>query len=257
MFADAFVVLPAGCYNVIATPTQGSGAASADCHPAHANHVEVVDGQTTEIWLANQCEGPPVGAIDVAARLNSPPKLEAFFHAPSKFVRECQVAEMCATFSDPNNDEMELVWAEATGLDLFFGPTVIVNMRDGNRITQCIRVVPEELGSYQFIVQAFDLARTQDGDLVRWEQILEEQGTPHDSRDSLQAPLHVGFSPLPLCVDDSGDLQSLPTSQPVFIENGCNRLSDEQQACDPALSDVSRTCPGGVFSPEAYYPACS
>src|SRR5262245_41235949 len=89
VLADAFVTLPPGCYDVTTTPVNGKGETSKDCASAHLSNVEVRPEKTTEVFLINQCEGKPIGAIDIASALNHPPQILGVMFRDSKFVARC------------------------------------------------------------------------------------------------------------------------------------------------------------------------
>ncbi|MFU8806763.1 MAG: hypothetical protein ACNA8W_23345, partial [Bradymonadaceae bacterium] len=58
LFADHFMVLPAGCYDVKVVPLASKKEPSKDCARASARGVEVFKGLTTEILVVSQCKGP-------------------------------------------------------------------------------------------------------------------------------------------------------------------------------------------------------
>ena len=109
MFADRYFLLPAGCYDVLVTPLDQAGADSSDCASAHQDGVEVVDGETTEILLISQCQGPARGGLDVIATINHPPEIDDLTFNPSKFVATCEGTVVCVTASDPDGDPLEWV----------------------------------------------------------------------------------------------------------------------------------------------------
>ena len=85
VFADAFLSLAPGCYDVTTTPLRMDGSPSASCAPAVLRRVEVITGATTEVLLINQCSSQGPGAVDVISTLNHAPVLQAVYYERSKF----------------------------------------------------------------------------------------------------------------------------------------------------------------------------
>ena len=194
IFADQYFLLPAGCYNVAATPLDAMGNVSTDCFAAHQSTVEVLDGLTTEITLISQCQGPARGGLDVIATVNHPPQIDDLTFEPSKFVATCHGTEVCVTASDPNGDPIEIDWAQTSGSGITSGPTVrntTVNA-DGS-VTQCANVQTGAMGTYEFEVTVYDLAHDEQGQSARCEDLLSAQGDAHPSRDSIEFPVHAGI----------------------------------------------------------------
>jgi len=189
-FADHFEVLPAGCYDITATPQNASSADSQDCAAANANGIQVQDGLTTEVFLLSQCKGAPVGALDAAVALNKPPQLTELTFSPSKFIRAGEQTVVCATAIDPNGDPLEFAWGQVGGTMGVTGITSTTNP-DGS-VTECATIAPPSAGDYMFEVRIYDLVQNELGNRVRIEQWLNDRGYPNDSRDSLQFPVHVG-----------------------------------------------------------------
>jgi hypothetical protein len=189
-FADHFEALAAGCYNVSATPLAASGGVSAECAAAHAKDIEVLDGETTEIFMISQCKGDAVGAIDSVVALNKPPTLQSLTFSPSKFLKAGQKTTVCVTASDPNSDPVEFEWDQIGGA--MCGASVISNQHSGDTTTECVDVEPMELGNYLFEVRIYDLLRDENKKLIRFETWLAEHGYPNTSHDSLRFPVYVG-----------------------------------------------------------------
>jgi hypothetical protein len=190
-FADHFEVLPAGCYNVNAAPLDKNGDSSADCAASWANGVEVLDGETTEVFLISQCKGPAVGAVDTVVALNQPPTLLNLTYTPSKFIHAGEKDIICVTAGDPNGDPVAFSWAQSGG-PACDTPRVISSLKEGNNTTECIQLTPPNPASYTFQVMIYDLLRDEKGNLITFEQWLREHGYPNDSHDSLRFPLYVG-----------------------------------------------------------------
>ncbi|WNG45775.1 hypothetical protein F0U60_17900 [Archangium minus] len=192
-FADLFVTLDAGCYDVTTQPLDAAGEASEDCSPASSSGIWVNDGQTTEVLLINQCWGPDRGAIDVISALNHPPELVEVAFEDSKFVYQCTDQVICATFRDPDGDPLEFTWTQEGGPALYVAPEVLSTTpnADGS-ITQCIRTVAQDPGQYVLKVTAYDLLHAPDGSgLIRIEDYLAAGGTPFPSNDSLTFPFYA------------------------------------------------------------------
>lgn len=189
-FADHFEVVPAGCYNVNATPLTEEGAQSADCASARAQGVQVLDGNTTEVFLISQCKGTAVGAVDTTVALNQPPTIEQLTYNPSKFITAGDTDVICVTAGDPNGDPVEIDWNQ-TGDLVCDMPVVISSQKHGGNTTECVQLKPTEAGGFWFEVKIYDLLHDENGNLIPFEQWLRAHGYPNDSHDSLRFPLYV------------------------------------------------------------------
>jgi hypothetical protein len=192
-FADHFEVVPAGCYDIKATPITAQGTASEECAGAAAQDIKVEDGQTTEVFMISQCKGAEVGAVDSVVAFNQPPLLVNLTYNPSKFAVQNGLTTVCATAIDPNNDSIEFEWSFEDG-GMCFGPTVASTTKDGGKVTECVNITPNATGSYWFEVRMYDLLTGEDGKPFRIEDWLREHGYPNDSHDSLRFPLYVRSS---------------------------------------------------------------
>lgn len=192
VFGDLFLTLFAGCYDVTVAALADQEPADF-CNPAHADRVPVTDGQTNEIMLLLQCEGPKVGALDTLATTNRPPTLVKLEYKPSKFVGTCEKAVFCATFADPNNDPLKIVWEKISGPG--FGPYAFTQVIDGETVIACAKFHPFAAGEYTFKVTAYDMV-WKDNAMITVEKYLELQGDPAESRDELTFPLHVHWTPM-------------------------------------------------------------
>jgi hypothetical protein len=108
-FSDALIVLPAGQYNVCATPLTAAGLPSADC-PTTSTLAFVSDGATSEVTMISQCKAPSNGAVDAVAVLNSPPVINNLIVRPSKFITACETAQLTVEASDPDGDAFTFLW---------------------------------------------------------------------------------------------------------------------------------------------------
>ena len=186
LFADYFTVVPAGCYDVSVTPLDEDGEPSDDCASASAEGVEVEDGETTEILLVSQCDGPERGALDTVAVINHPPTLEALTYNPSKFTTCGDTVEICATATDPDGDPVEFDWDFPAGVTATPGAI----SSDGETTIQCASVSAETGATYDLSLTVYDLF-VEDGEVIRAEDWLQARGEDVESHDDLSFPLHV------------------------------------------------------------------
>jgi hypothetical protein len=192
-FADHFEVVPAGCYKVSATPLTTDGEPSADCAASEVQNLWVLDGETTEVVLISQCSGGFVGAIDAAVALNQPPEIVDVKY--SKFMTVGDIVTVCASAKDPNGDWIQFDWSQIDG-GACYGPAFLSSEKDPLGITQCVGILPVDVGDYWFEVKMFDMLRDENGTLIRVEKWLRDHGSPGTSHDSLKFPLHVGAVPV-------------------------------------------------------------
>ncbi len=262
LFSDYFVVLDAGCYHIAATPVDENGTSCTECSQAFARNVQVYDGLTTEILLISQCNGPERGALDVVGALNHPPVVEGLTYAPSKFVYECEETIICATASDPDNDPIEFVWKKTGGKKLHGGiDNAIIDRyfvksrtEENGHVTECLHIAPLWNGDYQFEVSVYDQFHLDNGDLVRAEDFVGK-----DSHAKLAFPLYANWDIEMQCYDaESKQFHHLPGVREINRIQGCYPIWPSQFFCSAYYWDETDvTCPGGVFSPETVYPACS
>ncbi len=191
-FADAFMDLPAGCYDVLALPLSADGEPSRACASAEAHRVTVVEGQTTEIMLINQCWGRDPGALDAIATLNHEPELSLEFES-SKFVHCEQPQVVCATAADPDRDPVEFLWSIDAAPAALAGPVVKSHDVDAasGAVTECVEFVPSTAGRYDVAVTAYDLF-WHEGELVRAEDWLALAGYPSESHSSTSFFFYAG-----------------------------------------------------------------
>lgn len=190
-FADLFVVLAEGCYDVTATPMDGD-VPSETCAAATKKGVKVNDGKTTEILLVCQCEGEPLGALDTIATLNHPPVLVNLTYEPSKFLNMCEKVVVCATFADEDGDPLRFVWKKNDAK--LWGPFKVSQTRHGNQVTECVMFIPYCVGDWNLSVTAYDVV-ADNNQWITVEEYLATTFTPALSHDDLEFPLHVGFMP--------------------------------------------------------------
>jgi hypothetical protein len=189
-FADHFEVVPAGCYDIKATPLTSQNAPSEECAAAIAQDIAVDDGMTTEVFMISQFKGAEVGAVDSVVAFNKPPLLVNLTYQPSKFTSTGTLTTVCATAVDPNNDPIDFEWDLEDGGSCV-GPNVSSATMDGDKVTECVQITPNASGSYWFEVRMYDLLTGEDGKPQRIEAWLTEHGYPNESHDSLRFPLYV------------------------------------------------------------------
>lgn len=191
-FADLFADVTAGCYDVEAAPLAEGGAPSRVCLSAWTNGVEVLEGQTTEVLLLNQCQGSDPGGIDALAALNHEPELSVEF-AESKFGR-CEAPRvLCATATDPDRDPLEFAWQLDAASPPVEGPSLVSRDIDPETgaVTECVQFVPSAAGRYDISLRVYDLV-WRDGALVRVEDWLALEGYPSESHTKLDLFFYAG-----------------------------------------------------------------
>jgi probable HAF family extracellular repeat protein len=183
-FADHFSDVPAGCYDVETQPLNEAAQPSLACAPATKRLVEVLEGQTTEVMLINQCHGPDSGTIDLIAALNHDPQVGVEFE-DSKFVCSGAAQVICANAIDADEDPLEFVW-NVSGGSAITGPTVVRAEYDAatNTRTECIEVSASTAGRFDVSVTVYDLG-WRDGVPIRIEDLLALEGYPSESRGEM------------------------------------------------------------------------
>lgn len=262
VFADVFVTLDPGCYDVTATPVSdmdvvaGSWTASEDCSVATADGVEVLPEQTANVPpMISQCAGEPAGGPGLPAAVNHPPEFE--LSIDDRFGFECEVLEVCASVSDPDNDPLELVWSQTAG-DALFEPIDVgvlseSDLEGGRQYSeQCATFVSESVGDYTFEITVYDL-------LADGSRIEDALDPGLESRATLAFPLFTSRGVEPACVGDGG---VEPLGDPIDRAPGCAFQDADAYYCDPTNAaaagfPLSETCPGGVFDPSAVFPVCA
>ena len=184
-FADLFITLEAGCYDVSATPLNAASEPSTVCAAANKRSVVILPAKTTEVFLLNQCDGKDSGNVDILAALNTAPHITNVHFDKSKFAT-CHEAEVvCATATDPEGDPLDFVWTVDSSGGTVTGPTVISTTVDSTTgaTTQCVSFVAETEGKFPINVKVYDEI-WQGGSLVHIEDFLASEGYPHPSHAS-------------------------------------------------------------------------
>jgi hypothetical protein len=221
-FADLFQVLAAGCYDITATPLDANGNPSTVCAPGSQKNVMVTPGETTDVFILNQCQGTDTGAVDVTAALNSPPQITALTFDGSKFV--CgSPGRVCVTAQDPNNDPMQFVLTAPAGCTVVEGPV--------GPNGDCWNISCPTPGRANLTVQVFDEI-FEGGMLVRVEDFLAAQGNPAPSHATLN--FFANFDGVQRFPDRDGDGFGDANSPPQLVCPTADQagLSDNNLDCN-------------------------
>lgn len=188
LFADAFMWLDAGCYDVTAQPLDIDGNASADCAAAGRQNVSVSAGGTTEITLISQCRGVARGGLDVIATVNHAPQIDNLAYDPSKFTCEAETT-VCLVASDPDNDPLAISWqGDGANIQLISQSQTAL---EGGQTRFCATFGLAEPGSYTVSAVIQDLAYDAAGNLVPIEDLLAQQVGGGNSRATVKMPIHA------------------------------------------------------------------
>lgn len=198
LFADNFELVPAGCYDVAVQPIDAAGEPSVDCAAARASGVEVLDGQTTEILLINQCRNDPMGGLDAIAALNHAPQLLDVRYDPSKFT--CgDSTRICVTASDPDTDPLQLTVGAPEGVAVALDPA---ETDEAGVFTQCATITVPAPGEYTLDLAVFDLMHDARGELITIESIVAAAG--QTSHDRIAVPVHAMAAEACVCECPAG-----------------------------------------------------
>lgn len=177
--ADAFLVVPAGCFNVTAIPLGASGQASEDCALAKKSGVLVEAGQTVEVLLINQCAGEDPGGLDAVSALNHEPVIDDVWFGDGKFVCGSS-GTVCAQAHDPDGDPLELSLRVPEGAPC----SITVVPVEGD--AACWSLQCTEFGKHTFSVLVYDQLMSVGGP-VRIEDWLAAEGYAGESHAQLDA----------------------------------------------------------------------
>ncbi|MBA2660787.1 MAG: hypothetical protein H0U74_00705 [Bradymonadaceae bacterium] len=168
-FADRFVALEAGCYNVFAQPVDMAGQPSSDCASASAHGIEVHHGLSSEIQLISRCKGKARTALDAVAAINHSPLIVSL--VVHKFDPACSKVEVCASATDANLDPLEFDWGQNAGPAIADDFAIVRSFRDDDpssrAYTECVTFTVGSADDYQFTVAVHDLMDQRDGQTVR------------------------------------------------------------------------------------------
>lgn len=252
--ADFFTALEPGCYEVMATPISyvdgDDFKPSAECRTVSATDVDVVENQVTDVVLISQCEGDPLGALDTLVLLNKPPVVYAAYD-DEKFNYECEPVRVCATVYDPNDDPLEVSWAQISGPNAYateIGPLEVVGFEAGHRVwEQCAVITTQGSATHEFKITAWDLDASGD-------RIQDRPEVP-SSNGMFSFPIHTNWIEEPRCWDPvNGVLVDL-----VDVERApkCSRTTAQQFYCEQSHPYEDLLCDdSGTLIPEALYPVC-
>ncbi len=242
-FADTFIPLEAGCYDVLSAPVQADGSPSEDCALAGFDQMVVLDGLPTEIVLVSQCTGQvDVGGKDVISILNKPPQLVYMYYPQGKFVAHCDDQQVCATFNDLDSDPIQVEWTKIVGLP---GSTFTVGPMTANpdgSSTQCVTI--NHAGPEMMLVEAkgFDLMKNPNGSgLIPFEQFYADLGSSATSNDSFLFQAYGASSTNCPCVPNAEICDG--------VDNDCDNQNDEGLAacpCTPTGQVACYTGPDGT-----------
>ncbi len=205
-FADKFLLLDAGCYDIHVQPKRSPSAISKSCVPVEKQGVKVEDGKTEEVLLVSQCSGKEKGALDAIVALNHPPHLEVFDLDPQKFVT-CPPegnpkVTVCAEAVDPDGDPMEFKWEALEGGDHIIDAELVSSYDEAGEAGQCYEVELERKdAAYEGRVTVFDLfiefingerSPIRAEDWLAMMGYTGPEGEFLESRASLEFPIYVG-----------------------------------------------------------------
>lgn len=277
-FADFSARLAAGCYDLRITPIDGDSNPLSSCKVGRARDLKVVKGQSTEVLLSAVCDqkgrkpfppgkpGKPGTSpgdknpggnedstgLELQSRLNYPPRIESVYFSPSKFVFDCEIAEICVQAHDPDGDDLEFVFEKVDGPRLWEGPDLTRVERNGDYVTACMEAVAVWEGGYDFKVSVYDRIKV-NGKMKRIEDINGQA-----SRAEMAYPLYVNYDIELHCYDpETETYHALGGVRHVERLYGCVTLWPFQYFCsDYWWDDLEETCPEGEFKPETVYPVC-
>jgi hypothetical protein len=152
-----FIDVVPGCYDVIAAPLAIDGEPLANCH-ARTVPITVDPYTSLVVDLPILCGEPPREQVDG----NYAPSMQELTVEPQ--VSACELAKVCATASDPDDDMLVFEWQKPAGLDqeaiTAVWPTVVEHHVNLDRsVTQCIGVQAHQLGMYDITVDVYDVVR--------------------------------------------------------------------------------------------------
>ncbi|WP_230470236.1 hypothetical protein [Lujinxingia vulgaris] len=233
IFADYFVVLEEGCYDVEIVPIDEDGEEVELCEPSFASGVEVRAGETTEIAMVSQCGGDNFGAMDVLGVLNFSPTLTHLDFEPSKLVA-CEQLTICATAVDSDADDIEFEWEQLSGPTPLEGVEVS-STSDPNaegEVVECVTLTPGNTAAYAFEVRAYDVIVDADGERVRVEDLLREND------DSARSHARLSFPVYSTCEEPPADEDEEDVLGEVEDEPADDHDKDKERPEEDVLGEV-------------------
>lgn len=233
--ADAFVSVPAGCFDITSMPLGASGMASADCAVAKKSGVVVTAGETVEVLLINQCQGEDPGAVDGVSALNHEPILDEVWFGGDKFV--CGSSGMvCAQAHDPDNDPVELA------LELPEDSPCSAIALPSDPGMACWELQCTKFGKHTFAVVVYDQLAGESGP-TRIEDWLATEGYANESHAQLNAFAY--FEGISVYADADGDGYGGDSAQlvcgeevpPGFVTNS-DDCDDTNNAVNPEAGEM-------------------
>lgn len=226
LFADAFQLLEAGCYDVLAQPVDADGLDSDDCAAATEANVPVIDGQTTEVMLISQCVNEGRGGLDAIAVLNHAPQLIDAAYSPSKFTCGNET-RVCVTVSDPDSDPLALSVQAEDGVEADVQPA---ELNEAGETIICADIRVPEPGEYNITLTVHDLMHDAEGQLVTIESQLPEGQT---SNDSITLPVHAMDGEACICdCPDGFAVNAAGDACEAFVEEEAVFNGEGRQVCE-------------------------
>ncbi len=223
IFADYFVHLDVGCYDVHVEPLRPSGDKSRDCLPVTKRAIEVAKGKTTEVVMVSQCKGKDKGAVDVISALNHPPQLEFVDLAPKTFIRCPEEGPphvvICVQAQDSDGDPMVFDWSPLRDREGIKDDVELELVEDSDHIIgglagECVQAELERQDAeYKGKVTVFDQFVIFDNDepeLITAEDWFAEQGITDKDGNPVRSRSSRKFS---VCVTDCDKELICPRTQ--------------------------------------------
>ncbi len=228
-FADHLFTVPAGCYDLTATPIDEHGDVSEDCATAKLEHKRVYEQTSNEFHLISQCRGQARTTLDVMASLNHPPEATLQIQ---KFMCAGAGVHVCATAYDPDGDPLRFEWKGTT-------PGCFIAIPDGEphrdrrtgKVTQCV-TIPSDIAKnreYKVVVKdlAWDKKRCK---LEPIEELLPKEYAKNFDASKSRATLYFPVHQLGDCIAGASTF--------IGVTLGANLCSaTDQTDCDRGMSE--------------------
>jgi len=221
-FADLFLPVPSGCYDITAQPITETGDPSLECSSASLNGVLIQQGKISEVVLISQCNNKDtVQVANNTTIFNTGPAVKGVQYDPHKQVPKCQEQTICVTATDPENDPLQFDWVISVGDPVASGPTLVSHTPnvDGS-VTECRKITPGTAGGRTINVTVYDMMIDKvTGSLIRFEDYFTSIGDPKDSHRTLDLPSYAHEAPdicNPIACDDLP-----PPTMSVVADESC------------------------------------